>query len=403
MPAYSLRWADQYTDPYIESAEELEQRKAQLNKAIDVCVEADPSARSKLKAFLLEKGIGGITEMDYPLRASYEEFLTTEVKQSGRYLKAFDQIKRHSIREEMKTLTGRQRCQWRYENVILYLPYHSDGEVADLFSDTRQKEVLVWDFSRNCSEKLKRQIFEILNFMVADIKDRNRRRRRLLGLQEFYDYCACEDISNIENLEQHQIDKFLDRVGEKGSSNGLYGGGLSLINQCRKIIFLNHEEINWQANVWYLERLHLTPGRINPTAGMDSISFLEVTHLQNREYLKQYMKYEMGVTGQAFGTIYTRFRRITAFLLSLENKNLDVTECTAKDIDRHINCLLEQHGDAKHFNEKVMGILHFFMFLGVRGYIQKIPFKAEYYLQKVIPTHNEPNMKEKRVVQKKGW
>lgn len=59
-----------------------------------------------------------------------------------------------------------------------------------------------------------------------------------------------------------------------------------IINFCRRALFLQAEEINWNAHVWYMERFHIQPERMDPANPVLSISFVEVTHRRNRELLK---------------------------------------------------------------------------------------------------------------------
>ena len=391
MTAYALQWAERDR----ESAKELEQWKSKLNSEIDACKINNPVAIDRLKAFLLEEGITGIAEMDYPLRASYEEYLQEEVEETRPYLRAYDQVKIYSVRNEMKTLDGRQRCGWKYENIILYLPYHSDSKIAKDFEAARNTEALVWDFGRRCSEKLKRQIYEVLNFLIEDNRDKNMTRRKLLGLQAFYSYCVQEEIEDIESLTKEQADRFIKETGKDGKSNGRYAGCVSLINQCRKVIFLSHEEINWNAHVWYLDGIHLTPGRIDPSKSHEGISFLDINDPTDMSYAKEFMKYELGVTGQAMSTIYIRFRVIVGLLTYLEEQGENILTCTVKHTDQYIHILQDRQHDAKHFNQKLVDILHFFQFLKVREYIEKMPFKPDYYFEKVIQVHHDRSVEEK--------
>ncbi len=74
-----------------------------------------------------------------------------------------------------------------------------------------------------------------------------------------------------------------------------------------------------EANVWYLERLHLGKHRIDESKSLISISFMEVKEIQNREILQAYMKYELGITGQAVSTIVRRLY-VLEILLNCWNK-----------------------------------------------------------------------------------
>ena len=46
----------------------------------------------------------------------------------------------------------------------------------------------------------------------------------------------------------------------------------------RKILFLQAPEINWNANVWFLELFHFSKERMNPSKPIELVSFKEVTN-----------------------------------------------------------------------------------------------------------------------------
>lgn len=59
---------------------------------------------------------------------------------------------------------------------------------------------------------------------------------------------------------------------------------------------------------------------------------MEIKEKQNREILQAYMKYELGVTGQAVSTISRRFMCIKNFLKMLEQKRTLAVHATAEDL-----------------------------------------------------------------------
>ncbi len=88
----------------------------------------------------------------------------------------------------------------------------------------------------------------------------------------------------------------------------------------------------WEANVWYLERLHLGKHRIDESKSLISISFMEVKEIQNREILQTYMKYELGITGQAVNTIVRRFVCIRNFIELLEQEKILAIHTTVTEV-----------------------------------------------------------------------
>lgn len=384
MPVYALQQAENYIEP-----EEIrEKRRQNISRQIDAFADIPSPPRNKLKKFLIAAEIGSIEEMDYSIRQEYEIFLTDQISKNGRrtYMNAYDKIRRHVIGQQMQTLAGRQKYQWQYRNEILYLPYHPEWEVAESFADSRQREILEWDFAKHCPEQLKRQIFVTLNCVIENYAERNSKRMRLLALQYFYDFCVRNGVNDIETLEMAEIEKYQSGLKQKFTARKVPSVYDHIIGVARKAVFINAEEIHWHANVWYLERFHIPERRRDPSKSLESISFLEIANQENRKYVQEYMKYELGIAGQTLSTVARRYRFIRNFLAGLDR---DVRQCTLEDVESHIKKLQESKLMAKGFNERLSGIRHFFKYLEVKGHIEKMPFRAEYYFKKEQPIHHD--------------
>ena len=109
-------------------------------------------------------------------------------------------------------------------------------------------------------------------------------------------------MDDIETLESEQMEKYKNTLNLKFNGKKVPSVYEHIIGIARKSVFLNAEEIHWQANVWYLERFPITERRRDPSKSLESISFLEIAVWENRKYAKEYMKYELGITGQALST-----------------------------------------------------------------------------------------------------
>lgn len=385
MPVYSMQQAE--TKTYTEA--ELEEQKRQIEKEVDGSGNPDKASCNRLKKFFYEIGIFHISEMDYLLRQRYETYL----RDSG-YTKAtinksmntYDHVKCYDIDQQMKTLAGKQRYQWKYQNKALFLPYHPEKAIADEFRITRQKEILVWDFKAKCSEIMKRQIFDTLNYVIETFGDQMARRKKLQALKEFYLFCIRERIADVEQLELEHIDRFQTHLEQQGTQALRYS---SIVNICRKQAFVRADKIHWHAGVWYLERLHIGKDRLDESKSLESISFLEIKEKKHREIAQAYMKYELGVTGQAISTIKRRYMVVRNFLGYLEKNGIMVTDCTAFHMEEYVKILQARNIDHKGFNERLSGLGHFFRFMEVRKCISKVTFRMEYYMQKVVNVHHD--------------
>lgn len=385
MPVYMFQQAQINT----ESIEEIEKKKQKLAAELEAAKVSSKPAANKLKRYLISREIWQVSEWDYALRMEYEQYLerVQSPKSVPLYLHVFDQIKQHEIAQQVKTLAGKHRYQWRYKNEILYLRYHPDAEVAGLFEEVRNRETLVWDFSLNCPEKMKRQIFTCVNQVIAVTENDRFRQQRLMALKRFYNFCAKQKIADISTLDLEQLELF--RSSWEGLGNRAEDNCQSIVGFCRKTLYMEADRILWEATVWYIDRFHFTPDRLNECKSLESISFMEVRQKENREILQAYMKYEFGVTGQAVSTIVRRFTFIRNFLVFLDEKRIPVVDCKGSEVENYMRRLSEKSIRPKSYNDELYGITHFFKFMEVRGLIGKMPFRPEYFMQKVIRSHND--------------
>lgn len=243
MPAYAIReWRQEEKQNFLSE---------QITETIDSCENVTGTAKNRLKVFLMRAGIQNVAEMDYPLRRSYQEYLITtlHIQSTERYLLAYDRTKQADIRSQMQTLAGRNQCRWRLEEKILFIPYHSDQSLAMEFDSVRNRPNMVWDFTKPCAWHLKEQIFTTLNAVLDTYKVLRKREQRLSGLQYLYDFCIEEQITDIEDMDIVQEEKFSTYLTRHTSSESRKQQMLPILNFCRKTVFLNNKEINWKANL----------------------------------------------------------------------------------------------------------------------------------------------------------
>lgn len=380
MPAQVLR--------LIEPQENIEQLKAQLRAELDECTEVNSTHRNNIFSFMVDNNIWHIEELDYFTRQKYEAYLNGKLCDGAKktYVRGHDKIKLHSIKSKVQLVVSGQTATPPYKNVFLYLPYHPNPDIAERFKTSQCYQDLIWDFRKDTSEKLKRQIYNCLHYALDDNRSAETFRVNLIGIQQLYDFCIKEEIDDIEMIEQEQANKFsesnnerLDRVDKN-----------RVITYCRKALFMQHQDINWKAHVWFMERIHIQPDRMDVANPVTTLSFLEVPHRRNRELLKQYMKYGIGITNLSIGVLRSELIIVRGFLTEInQSKDEDICTITAEQMDAYFRTERERPVQAETFNKKVMGILHFFNFLRVRQYIESIPFDEERYLKKTYQRHHD--------------
>lgn len=391
MPAYALRLEETQ-----EKRAELEQ---QLSQAVRECTEVRIVSRNHVKRFLMEYGIWQLSEMDYTLRCMFEEYLKRkEVSASiSSCLYAFDQMKLHIMREEMETISGRKKYELKYADKVLFLPYYPRLEFAEQFMKATDKSNLVWDFTKQCAKKLKEQVFECLNYIV-EFYEPKQRKKKLTVLSLLYEYCAQKRIADLELMtleEEKQITEYLVKKISLKNLDGVY----RIVELCRKILFIQGKQIHWHAQVWFLERFHFSKERLNPSKKVESLSFREISQEENRKYLKEYMRYALGITDMSLSSIQIRFLYIRNFLQSFDVEDRNICELQEEKIHLYLEELRKKELAEKSFNGQLFSIRHFFNFLLVKGYIKRIPFLYEMYQKKVIPVHHDRNVREEVCVE----
>lgn len=376
MPAYQLQLQE-------ERENEL-QLMEQLEEELSECIEVNKTYRNKVKKFMAEHDIWHISELDYSLREAFHSYLEgymNPVKYSS-YENAFDQIKQHSLRNQLQEVR-RKNPKFIYENQLLFLPYHPNQKLVARLEQMHKKADLVWDFRVNAPENMKRQIFQVLFYLIETIQNSKYLRRKMNGLRFLYQYCIEKKIEDIEILELSQIQGIRDALETDINGNK----GVGIVDTARKALFLQAKEIPWEANVWYLERFYFQPERINAALPVRSLSYLEISHQRNRELLKQYMRYGLGITNLTINCLQSEFISVRNFLEELGQ--VDLYTIREVQMDAYFKKLQEKEIQTDSYNKIVMSILHFFNFLQVRRYINKIPFSPAFYLKKEIQKHHD--------------
>ena len=328
-------------------------------------------------------GIWRLDNLDYSWRLKFAEEIGTAVntqKLAG-YLKAFDHFKQYAMRKEKRFSIDRRIDKYPYKNEVLFLPYHPIQELVVRMDAAPERADWLWDFSLPAPELMKRQIYICLNYFLKEDRDTKTLRRHLPALHMFYHFCTEKQIPDVEQIGMELVLEYRKLAEDGGPARAF-----QILDNCRKILFLLAEEIHWYAGVWYLERLHLEPERIDPAVPVVSLSFIEVSGKRNRELLQKYIQYGLGLTNISIRYLRTEMLDIRSFLQELEEVSCETAE---EQIDRYLRELQKRDIKSESYNRKVMSLLHFYNFLLAKRYIQKLPFCADYYLKKALPVHHD--------------
>lgn len=360
--------------------------------------------RNKTLTYLMMADIKDVAEVTYDTRSSYINYLSESVAESKvhEYTESLDRLKLANIKNNMPTL-GEVRFPYKREKVFLL--YHPDTQIAESFHYIKNKEELLFDFSLSASDVMKRQIFEMLTWVLENKKDwKDRRERFIVPLKLFYTYCVSNGVEDINQLEYEHISGFKESLkGKVGTKEDVYS---QIVENIRKILFLNAVETNWEANAWYLERFNFQEGRMNPARPILSISFEAVLDLDNRKAFKDYMKYLIGISQRiSMQVVRTKYYEIQAFLKYCDDNDIKISQIGAYELERYINRLNEMNIEASYFNRQMVDICIFIKYLQAKGSAPEFMFHLNYYLKKSVTKHNDrfvPEDKETKVLEALG-
>ena len=385
MPAYQLHIADQ------QEIRQEEQRRKGLRDELEKCTQVNGTFRNKIYPFLVSSGIEHLTEIDYPLRIRFIDFAKKNFLQKQRnvMINAFDRIRQQAVWEEQKTLAGRQKYKLRYEDALTFLKYLPDQEIAEKYTIARDESNLVWDFRIACSEKMKQQIFRAICSLSREKKSSWERNMSLTGLRCLYQFCVRAGIDDIEQMELEEKERFAQELRRLPRSEKSRKSMFGILAWIQRHEFLSAKEIHWQANVWYLERIHIAGERINESNPAGCLIFEDVKNRENRELLKRYMKYLIAVSDLSVSNIRDKSMYLRNYLKFLDGEKLTVGELTREIFEIYINQMLEKELEPKSFNTELLAVTQFYNFLLVRGEVSRMPYRPNDYIQKSFEIHHD--------------
>lgn len=385
VPAYQLHIADQ------QEIRQEEQRRKGLRDELEKCTQVNGTFRNKIYPFLVSSGIEHLTEIDYPLRIRFIDFAKKNFLQKQRnvMINAFDRIRQQAVWEEQKTLAGRQKYKLRYEDALTFLKYLPDQEIAEKYTIARDESNLVWDFRIACSEKMKQQIFRAICSLSREKKSSWERNMSLTGLRCLYQFCVRAGIDDIEQMELEEKERFAQELRRLPRSEKSRKSMFGILAWIQRHEFLSAKEIHWQANVWYLERIHIAGERINESNPAGCLIFEDVKNRENRELLKRYMKYLIAVSDLSVSNIRDKSMYLRNYLKFLDGEKLTVGAVVREIFEVYINQILEKELEPKSFNTELLAVTQFYNFLLVRGEVSCMPYRPNDYIQKSFEIHHD--------------
>ena len=148
-----------------------------LKEELEECDTVEQTLKNKVYAFMVEKKIYSLEEIDWDVRVSYEQYLEKTINKRNRpwYLSGLDKLKLFDIKKRNNSIRE-TRIRLKYQEKRIYLGYHPDYNLAKEFYYCKDAEGIIWDFSIKTSQRLKYQIFTVLNYALENFSERKLQR-----------------------------------------------------------------------------------------------------------------------------------------------------------------------------------------------------------------------------------
>lgn len=360
-----------------------------IKSQIEECDFVYPVHRNKIFEFCKTFEITDISQAGYKERKQYENYLNSfDIKRANSYLYAFDRTVIYHKKKTTFAIAGEPAFSYRGDKRI-YLVYEIRKDKMDMLFAMRGGEYFAWDFAKKYPDVYKRQITEVLNYIVESTVeecDLRQKRRLLITLKYLYDFLPAQGIYNLMEIDAAYENRFEIYISE--TYKCLRVCAKVAINLCRKVSFLRSRETNWYANVWYMDRFNIDEARVNESDRIRKLSFMGIESKNNRRALQEYIKYLIGLTDMSLSTIRAVKYHLEEFVIHIGNKH--VHDVTASDIDSYIEDEYS-YGNRKEFiDRKLTEIYKWYQNLQSYGHIKRLPFHLNYYVNtKYVNKHND--------------
>lgn len=300
------------------------------------------------------------------------------------------QVPKRYEAEERKTIMKQKKPL----NEVIYLPEYYTGKYSHLLQKEKASEILYWDFTKNVSETVKLQIENLLMYILKTIKDREKRLNYyLLPLKYLLQYAeesGLQDLLKMELLQEKEYTVFL-----KASMGKSCGSPKRFITFYRETLFVMNKEIDWSANVWYVDKLNIEPSRQSQGNNIRSFNFLDVINLENRMAIQKYIKYLLTLTSLNIGTIKIFCCNAKAFLKYMEERAWVISDINQETVEQYFLTLRLEKISPQSFNNKIKAVTDFLVYLQHVQIVDTFSIHINLFEKKAYPVGKKyPNLDE---------
>lgn len=154
-------------------------------------------------------------------------------------------------------------------------------------------------------------------------------------LLQYAEESGLQDLLKMELSQEEEYTAFL-----KASMGKSCGSQRRFITFCREILFMGNKEIDWSANVRYVDKLNIDPSRQSQGNNIKSFNFCDVINIENRATLQKYIKYLLTLTSLNIGTVKIFCCHAKAFLRYLEEQSMVISDINQETVNQYFSTLL---------------------------------------------------------------
>lgn len=348
--------------------------------------------RNRVSAYLMVNGIFSFNDITADVRDGLFRYIEkTEVRWKDRTMKVLDLMKLEDTRQKNDG-TWNKEIRLIRGNEKLYLPYLPDYSLALEFVKIQEKERLYFDFSKTAPVKMKHQFAVMLeDILRKELSPYDRRVKWIFPLKFFFEYCLEKQIEDVETISESALEEYRDMASDAMGSQGPFGRAIA--DKMMYFLFMTSKEINWDAHVWFSDRLAFKGERLNPACYPIAFSFYGLSE-ENRSYIKLFMRYILGISSIAVNRANDIFKCTKRFARFCESINKTVVKVTALDVERFLNFIEESEIKDKTFNTYLYDLWFFYKYLNSKELISVIPFDPALYRKKEYNGHNDRSIPE---------
>lgn len=272
-------------------------------------------------------------------------------------------------------------------NEVIYLPEYFTGQLSQTLQKEKTSEILYWDFTKNVSEIVKLQIENLLKVIVKTIKDREKRLNNyLLPLHYLLQYAGESELQDLLKMEISQEEGYI--VFWETSMGKSCGSPRRFISFCRETLFMMNEEIDWSANVWYVDKLNIETSRLSQGNIIKSFSFHDVLNIENRVALQRHIKYLLTLTTLNIGTIKIFYCQAKSFLRYLEEQSKVISDVDQETVNQYFATQILEKISPQSYNNKIKGVADFLEYLQHVHVVDRFAIRVDFYEKKVHTLNN---------------